>query len=216
MLSAFPHLTDSEFEEACGSLVRKFHQKGHAQSDWLSVEKLSQHETVVLRITKPLPSRVESSTDDENEFDHIEVTEDDEEVLVTPLLPQPTIHYDILLSPTYSVPVLYIRIHDTQHRYPPTMEILYRHLVPAQFKAHTEDVGVMGGITVTDHPVGGRPVFFIHPCRTAEVLEASIAKERCTETKGAEYLMVWMGALGRSVGLNVPLALATQPTESQS
>jgi ubiquitin-like-conjugating enzyme ATG10 len=206
MLSAFPHLTGSEFEDACSCLVRRFQSGGSAQNDWLSVEKLNRNEISYLRIITPLLSRAESSVDHEDEPDCDEVTEDDEEVLVEPTTPQPITNYDIVLSPTYLVPVLYISIQDTQHRHPPTMSTLYEHLVPAQFKAQTENVGVMGGITITEHPVIGKPVFFIHPCRTAEVMEASI--ERGRKVTAEEYLMVWIGSLGKSVGMNVPLALA--------
>jgi ubiquitin-like-conjugating enzyme ATG10 len=212
MLSAFPHLTDSEFEDACNSLFQKFHQKTDSQQEWLSVDKLSQHETAFLRITKPLPSRKEPSFDNGSELEYDKVAEDDEEALHDTTTPQPTMHFDIILSPTYRVPVLYISIADTQHRYPPTMETLYEYLVPAQFKAQTENVGVMGGITITDHPATSKPVFFIHPCRTAEVMEASIEKGRDVTAK--EYLMVWMGSLGKSVGLNIPLALAIHDAHS--
>jgi ubiquitin-like-conjugating enzyme ATG10 len=212
MLSAFPHLTDSEFEVACNSLFQKFHQRRDSQQEWLSVDKLSQHETAFLRITKPLPSRTESASDYGNELDYDEVTEDDEEALHDTTTPQPTIHYDIILSPTYCVPVLYTSIADTQHRYPPTMNTLYEFLVPPQFKAQTENVGVMGGITITDHPVTSRPVFFIHPCRTVEVMEASIEKGR--DVTAEEYLMLWMGSLGKSVGLDIPLALAIHNAHS--
>jgi ubiquitin-like-conjugating enzyme ATG10 len=52
--------------------------------------------------------------------------------------------------------------------------------------------------------MSNRPVFFIHPCQTAEVMEASIGKKDVT---AEEYLMVWIGALGKCVGLNIPLAL---------
>jgi ubiquitin-like-conjugating enzyme ATG10 len=47
-------------------------------------------------------------------------------------------------------------------------------------------------------------VFFIHPCQTAEVMEASVGRKDVTPE---EYLIMWIGALGKCVGLNVPLAL---------
>lgn len=117
---------------------------------------------------------------------------------------RPIANYDIIVSPTYRVPVLYISISDNRHRYPATMNTLHEHLIPSEFRGQTDIVGVMGGITVTDHPVTNNPVFFIHPCQTAEVIEASVAKKEITPM---EYLMVWIGALGKCVGLNVPLAL---------
>jgi ubiquitin-like-conjugating enzyme ATG10 len=60
-----------------------------------------------------------------------------------------TVEYHIVLSPSYQVPVLYFNIKDPSYRSPPTMDTLYRHLIPPHFKAQAENVGVIGGITVT-------------------------------------------------------------------
>ena len=84
------------------------------------------------------------------------------------------------------------------------MATLYDYLVPPSFKAEVEAVGVIGGITIADHPVTNRPVFFIHPCQTAGVMEASVGSKAIT---AEEYLLMWIGALGKCAGLNVPLAL---------
>lgn len=54
-----------------------------------------------------------------------------------------------------------------------------------------------------DHPITNKPVFFIHPCRTAEMMQASVGNRSISAT---DYLMIWIGALGQSVGLNIPLA----------
>ena len=81
-----------------------------------------------------------------------ELEEDDNEVAQTPSPNQIVIHYDIMLSPSYRVPVLYFAVSDIQHRYPPTMETLYSHVIPPAFRAQAEHVGVIGGITVTVRP----------------------------------------------------------------
>ncbi|OWY48047.1 hypothetical protein AALT_g7701 [Alternaria alternata] len=205
MLSAFPHLGDADFERACDGLQRRFQLKGSAQEDWLSVEKIHRNGTVYLNITThlPRPAGIPAVQDrDATEVD--EVVEHDEEALDTTVVPQPVVDYDVVLSQVYRVPVLYISIRDPQHRYPPTMTTLYEHLVPLQFKAQTENVGVIGGITITDHPATNRPVFFIHPCQTAGVMEASLDRNVTAD----EYLMIWIGAMGKAVGLDVPLQLA--------
>ncbi|KAF1945413.1 hypothetical protein EJ02DRAFT_313312, partial [Clathrospora elynae] len=205
MLSTFPHLTESEYEDACHCFLRQFQQRGHEQTGWLSVETVHQNDIAYLRVTKELSAREDCLMGGCSELEDDEVQEDDGEVLRATITPRATIHYDMILSPVYRVPVLYISISDPLHRYPPTMSTLYEHLVPPEFKAQTENVGIIGGITITDHPATNRPVFFIHPCQTAEVMEASAGKSNVT-TK--EYLMVWIGALGKCVGLNVPLVLA--------
>lgn len=54
------------------------------------------------------------------------------------------VEYNILLSPTYQVPVLYCFVRGMQC----TTETLYEHLVPAHSKTQVQDVGVMGGISM--------------------------------------------------------------------
>jgi hypothetical protein len=55
-----------------------------------------------------------------------------------------------------------------------------------------------------DHPATNRPVFFIHPCQTAEVMAASVGGQNIT---AYDYLLIWVGALGKFVGLDVPMSL---------
>ncbi|KAF1929820.1 uncharacterized protein M421DRAFT_4254 [Didymella exigua CBS 183.55] len=208
-LELFPHLTNAEFDEACSTLLRRFEMHGRRQVEWNAVESLSSSETTYLRITKPLALQLDlPGTGDDNE--EAELREDDDEVAETPASSRAVSHYDVVLSPAYRVPVLYFSISDTLHRYPPTMEMLYSALVPPAFKAQAEHVGVIGGITITDHPVTNKPVFFIHPCRTAEVMEASVGGRNIT---AYDYLLLWIGAFGKCVGLNVPLTLVDRKND---
>lgn len=55
------------------------------------------------------------------------------------------VEYNILLSPVYRVPVLYFFLHGV----PCTIETLYEHLVPAHSKGQAQDVGIMGGISMS-------------------------------------------------------------------
>jgi len=206
-LSAFPSLTTSEFEAACKNLSNVFHQRGHMQKDWQEVELVRHHDTTYLSVTRLLQHNVGATKKAEHEDEEDEINDEHEEQDDAALQPTPLpslIHYDILLSPTYRVPVLYFHIQDSLHRYPPTMKTLYEHLIPPHFTPQTESGGVIGGLSIQDHPVTSRPVFFIHPCHTADVMAASVGDRQVTEV---EYLTMWIGALGGCVGLNVPLAL---------
>ncbi|KAH7391852.1 hypothetical protein BKA66DRAFT_510427 [Pyrenochaeta sp. MPI-SDFR-AT-0127] len=207
MLSSFPHLTDSEFIEACYHLRENFSRRGGRQNEWVSIEMADQYDIKYITITTALQSIEHPSSRASEDFEDDEVKEeedDDDEALPIPKDPPIMTSYDIILSPSYRVPVLYISILDSQHRYPPTMATLYNHLIPSQYRAQAEAGGGIGGITTTDHPVTNNPVFFIHPCRTAEVMEASVGQRRVS---AKEYLLMWIGAMGKGVGLNVPLAL---------
>lgn len=77
MLSVFPHLTDTEFEEACACLVQVYQRLGHEQDDWTLVEVLHQFDMRYLRITKALSSPFGASVAREDENEVNEVEEDD-------------------------------------------------------------------------------------------------------------------------------------------
>jgi ubiquitin-like-conjugating enzyme ATG10 len=211
MLSTFPHLTTEEFAQACSDLRRRYHERGSSRGDWQSVEIIPSTDTPYLRIAKELRKDAKHDAGLHVDSEDDEVEENDDEVLNTSRNIPALIHYDIILSPVYQAPVLYFGISDPLHRYPPTMTTLYEHLIPSHFKAQAENAGVIGGVTINDHPSTNRPVFFIHPCQTAEVMEASVGNKAIT---AEEYLLIWVGALGGCVGLNVPLALMRQETSS--
>jgi ubiquitin-like-conjugating enzyme ATG10 len=222
MLSNFPHLTALEFDQACTSLITEFDHHEHKQNKWQSVELISRNGTKYLRITRLLSNisstsntsrAAANSSEESDDLDEVEIEDDDDHALTTEKC-RVVVNHDIHLSPTYSLPILYTHITDPQHRFPPTMDILYTYLIPPHFRAQTQDTGVMGGVTVADHPATGRPVFVVHACRTAEVLGAVVGGEK--RRKGVEveeYLLLWIGALGGCVGLSVPLGLMAPSDE---
>lgn len=146
-LQSFPHLTNDEFYQACGDLVNSFRQHGHEQVDWVSVESAHDNDTNYVTITKEL-CRKHDAAESQIEVELDEVEEEDDETLDSPSGPRTLVQYDILLSPIYRVPVLYFSITDPQHRFAPTMDTLYKHVIAPQFKAQVENTGIIGGITV--------------------------------------------------------------------
>jgi ubiquitin-like-conjugating enzyme ATG10 len=142
-LASLPHLSGLDFEAACSALSERFQRHGYKQNAWLSVEPMHNSGTSYLIIRANLHSVPVAANDSGDEFE-----EDDPETLITPTQPQTLIVYDILLSPIYRVPVLYFKLSDPQHRFPQTMATLYEHVIPAQYRAQTEHVGVIGGITI--------------------------------------------------------------------
>ncbi|TKA51318.1 hypothetical protein B0A55_12189 [Friedmanniomyces simplex] len=128
--------------------------------------------------------------------------DDDEEALVgspRKRKKKPIVVYDIVYSPSYRVPVLYLTL-----KHAPGANI-YELLVPVSHQPQMQNTGLSGSLSLTDHPVTGLPVYFVHPCRTAEAMAAV----RGVSSEGPiEYLMLWFGLVGSSVGLAVPVALA--------
>lgn len=145
------------------------------------------------------------------------IEEDDPEALLPPARSKPDNHspgriaiYDIIHSPSYQVPALYLTFSEpkTIKSVPlPTIDEIYQMLVPDSFKTPMRDVGIMGALSMADHPISGAPAFFVHPCRTQDVMTA--LSDNCDKPDIAEhYLMLWLGAIGGSVGLSVPVSVA--------
>lgn len=53
-----------------------------------------------------------------------------------------------MLSPTYQVPVLYFSSKDFPLNGPEGFDIVYRWLIPPQYRSQLRDVGVMGGLSI--------------------------------------------------------------------
>jgi ubiquitin-like-conjugating enzyme ATG10 len=113
-----------------------------------------------------------------------------------------TIEYDILLSLSYRVPVMYFCIQDQSSRPVMDVDAMYDLIVTTAYHSQLKDAGVIGGISTTDHPVDGRPVWFIHPCQTAEALEKAAGHG---QVQVEVYLQLWLGIIGAPVGLHAPL-----------
>ncbi len=113
--------------------------------------------------------------------------------------------YGIIHSPTYQVPVLYLSLEWSKGGKPPSLQEVFEPLVSPSYQAQIQNVGVMGGLSMTDHPISGLPTYFVHPCRTSEAISAFTGSKNIMPT---DYLVKWIGLVGGSVGLNVPIALA--------
>lgn len=149
-LGIFPHITQQEFEIACEKLIAAFRKCGPDEEKWSTVEIIHDFTSNYLRIT----TRPPFDTDNNQSATGIAETEineqDDEAVSLckSPIIMQ----YDTVLSPVYQVPVLYIDVVDPMHRFPPTMDTLYKYIIPEHYKSQAEHVGVIGGITIQVRP----------------------------------------------------------------
>lgn len=132
----------------------------------------------------------------------------------------PRVVYDIVHSPSYQVPVLYVTLqsHDYQGWKPLQLPVdeVYSLLTPRAHHEQLRNIGVVGALSMTDHPISGLPVYFMHPCRTGEAMEAVVNSTEMASMKPEAYLMLWMGIIGSSVGLNMPVEIAARMTASDS
>ena len=156
-----------------------------------------------------------------------EVIEHDPECL--PFLPSSkadeVVIFSVLLSPTYSVPVLYFWPYDVHNDAPRLVSL--EHLdqfIPSSIKPQVQNVGVLGGVSICvsvsylkrlsqhldltkNHPSHYFPVYFIHPCNThAALLAARQGINQQLTSK--EHLLLWFGLVGSVVGISIPMRLA--------
>ncbi|KAF2098424.1 hypothetical protein NA57DRAFT_75671 [Rhizodiscina lignyota] len=112
-----------------------------------------------------------------------------------------TVAYNIVFSPSYRVPVLYLVLRKADGSLEQNIEEVYKLLVPEQQKEALSAHGPLGALTMTEHPITGGACFFIHPCQTPDAMQ-EVATGRGVSTE--EYLFIWLGVSGGAVGLYAP------------
>jgi ubiquitin-like-conjugating enzyme ATG10 len=181
-----------------------------------------QFDTPYLRITRHIPSALLASKDigiSQMTEDEAAIEDDDPEALVAPEAKYDhmrVVQCDFVYSPSYQVPVLYLTFAERSTNKPvPLLSPVevYQVLIPDEFKSAMRSVGVMGALSMAEHPISGVPAYFVHPCRTQEVMSpliqnAEIGKAEADPLKAMDYLMLWLGVIGASVGLSVPINVA--------
>lgn len=98
--------------------------------------------------------------------------------------------------------MVYFSIRDEHGQAIADIDVVYSTIVPPYFHGQLQDVGVVGAVSTANHPVTDIPVFFVHPCQTAAALEEAASGRRISIP---EYLPLWLGVIGISVGLHEPL-----------
>jgi len=110
----------------------------------------------------------------------------------------------ITLSPTYQCPVLWFNFSAGTFPSLQGFDAIYDYLVPADRRAELKAIGNIGGISMDISTLTELPAFFIHPCNTPEALSQI---GHGSVVSPAEYLLLWLGLVGPSVGLYVPSSM---------
>jgi len=114
------------------------------------------------------------------------------------------VHYDIVHSTSYQVPVLYLTF---PGRGLPPPDDVYELLVPPSQKQQMQAIGVMGALSMTEHPITTLPAYYVHPCRTQDAMLAVSGGGGMTPDR---YLLLCLGIIGSSVSLSLPVDVATR------
>jgi ubiquitin-like-conjugating enzyme ATG10 len=105
----------------------------------------------------------------------------------------------VVYSPSYNVPVLYLNSYTAGMTSTLRLMSVDGELI--------EWLGEPGVLSQQDHPIVGIPFYFIHPCRTQELLR---------EISGdCNYIAGWLSLVGPQVGLHLKAAYGL-PTKSKS
>ncbi|KAK9368131.1 hypothetical protein V1509DRAFT_624342 [Lipomyces kononenkoae] len=180
----FPFLTLAEFSEACERFLPRLHHSG-------------------------ITSRLLPSTE-KDLFDGIEVTTVREHHAFTVITKA-----FVLLSPIYSLPVLYFSSTytnlQTGESTPITLvEDVYRYVVasPSQISILKNPtipaVSASGAISQCEHPLYHDLLcFYIHPCRTSDVMNTLNADPEKPGITLQSYLALWIGVVGPTVGIAI-------------
>ncbi|KAK6334734.1 hypothetical protein TWF718_010182 [Orbilia javanica] len=204
-MSSLPFLTKQTFASAIEHLTRHI----DAYSPHLSYEvkhSTFDEEDVYLEITRMISLTAVDGSKATEGYDHVDVDieddEDDPEALI-PSSPPPSTHkvvYSIVFSPIYSVPILHFTINPLPPLPPTPVSLadVYELLVPASRREELRGLGIQGGISQGEHPHTGKVSWFVHPCRTGDVLG-----EFGGELKLEGYLGLWIGVFGGVVGLSL-------------
>ncbi|KAJ0420696.1 hypothetical protein BJY00DRAFT_134407 [Aspergillus carlsbadensis] len=210
-LTIFPFLAHDEFESACRAFLDRLRTARSSIVKWSSIRL--QSTGPILKISQTLSSdpglpQYDASVAPLNSqcvYDpQLEACEEDLEALVrtTDTYDNLQVDYDIILSDTYQVPVLYFVLRQAGKLL--GMEEVYRYLVPSQYREDIQSVGIMGGISFGYHPVSGTPAFFVHPCNTADAMKDTATGQGI----GPEgYLIIWLGLIGNCLRLQLPSGL---------
>ncbi|RAK98338.1 ATG3/ATG10 family protein [Aspergillus ibericus CBS 121593] len=216
-LSVVPLLTAEEFETACHAFLDRVHVAGDTKVGWSWI-RLDQRATgPILSISREVghvstlhTSSDESMPDPEmNQVLQWGASEEDPEALIRAPGPSVSLQvvYDVLLSPTYQVPVLYFQLRQDSYPGPLGIDAVYQYLVPDQYRKELQSVGIMGGISFGYHPDSGTPAFFVHPCHTMDAMRHIAGQRRLTPEA---YLIIWLGLVGNRLGLQLPKELFTK------
>jgi ubiquitin-like-conjugating enzyme ATG10 len=185
---------------------------------------------ITKRMSTPTEQAVENDGGEVHESEEEiedEIEDEDPEALIVPTAAAKrqdldrVVRYDLVYSPFYQVPVLYLTFAEasTGKSIPlPSADDIYDTLVSQDFKTPMRDVGVMGALSMAEHPITGMPAYFVHPCRTQEALAPLLDNDsdKTGSEPAVQYLLLWFGVIGASVGLSVPMNLARLLAERRS
>ncbi|KAK9324109.1 hypothetical protein V1517DRAFT_318776 [Lipomyces orientalis] len=147
---------------------------------------------------------------DKDLFDGIEITtarEQDDFTVISKVF--------ILLSPIYSLPVLYFSsaytsLHTGESTPITLLEDVYKYIITSPWQASILKEPTMpilsgiGAISQCEHPLyHGLLCFYIHPCHTGDVMNTLNQDPEMQDITLMSYLTLWIGVVGPAIGIAI-------------
>ncbi|KZW03906.1 hypothetical protein EXIGLDRAFT_8131 [Exidia glandulosa HHB12029] len=218
------HLTRDEFAAACNAFLQRpisndetSALRGHLGWTLLTSPTVSSlrclARTVNVRVI-----REDDTESDEASLNDLDVEEEDiDDATAAPISDQTpttfvTVQQYIAYSPTFAVPVFYFSSHDANGA-PTSLEAILRtnlfkqHVTRSVTRtAHSlslpgEDAGApFPLLSQGDHPVLGRPCWFLHPCGIPTAM-AELMEEPDMSTHSAAWIDTWLALISTVIDL---------------
>ncbi|GFG31413.1 hypothetical protein Cfor_09270 [Coptotermes formosanus] len=118
---------------------------------------------------------------------------EDKNVIARPTTGALTWEYHVLYSHSYCVPTLYFNAWTTDGRLL-SLEDVWRRVHTKFQRSLQEDRWSV--LTQQEHPVLRRPYYWLHPCRTAQILG-------CLQGRSPNIVITWLSTVGPVVGLTL-------------
>jgi ubiquitin-like-conjugating enzyme ATG10 len=115
--------------------------------------------------------------------------------------------YHIVYSAPYACPVLYFRASFLDGKPLSISQVM------GLLSLDGDTPGTI--VTQAEHPLLGKPFFFVHPCNTTSFLKELLADEDMGR-RMHKYLSLWVSLVGRMALMSVPLQFIQEITQQRS
>lgn len=154
----------------------------------------------------------EAEDDNDNDDDVETFYDDDDDAIATPKVPSSNdtadarrilVEYSIVWSTTYQVPVLYFNLWEECGTKKSSFtagvsEIVRSFERRVGIENDTNTIKMNALLSQGEHPLLGVSAWYLHPCKTANVMETIVPREQ-----RSDYLKAWLALYGSFAGLKI-------------
>ncbi|OQS04753.1 hypothetical protein THRCLA_03030 [Thraustotheca clavata] len=190
-----PTASSSPSPRPDGFLVSRQNPRFLKVAPVLNVPAIAQGDLSAAERVEDEEERERDDVEEEEEEKENEEQEEDEETVRVEQGNVVFLEYHIVYSPTYRVPVLYLRGEHADGRWLSTKEI--RQVLECE-------EGNEHFVSQDEHPLLGTPYYFVHPCETATCL--ALLLDGMDKPSGLQVLQAWLSLVQSWTHIRLPLS----------